>query len=96
MTDRTGEPRRRNLLRAVVDSRLRMPLQSNLVKSAEGDLVIFTTQPRRFAESSRARTRRRRSCPRPGKARPRLIFTPSSANLASAKCLTSCSKPAQI
>ena len=45
MSDRTGLPRRRRLLRAVVDSRLRVPLKSNLVKSAEGDLIIFTTQP---------------------------------------------------
>jgi len=45
MTDRTGEPRRRKLLRAVVDSRLRMPLKSKLVKSADGDVAIFTTQP---------------------------------------------------
>jgi diaminohydroxyphosphoribosylaminopyrimidine deaminase/5-amino-6-(5-phosphoribosylamino)uracil reductase len=44
MSDRTGEPRGRRLLRAVVDSRLRMPLKSKLVKSAKGDLVIFTTQ----------------------------------------------------
>jgi diaminohydroxyphosphoribosylaminopyrimidine deaminase / 5-amino-6-(5-phosphoribosylamino)uracil reductase len=52
MTDRTGEPRRQKLLRAVVDSRLRMPLKSKLVKSADGDLVIFTTQP---ADSPKAR-----------------------------------------
>lgn len=45
LTDRTGEPRRRRLLRAVVDSRLRMPLKSKLVKSAQDDVVIFTTQP---------------------------------------------------
>jgi diaminohydroxyphosphoribosylaminopyrimidine deaminase/5-amino-6-(5-phosphoribosylamino)uracil reductase len=44
LTDRTGEPRRRRLLRAVVDSRLRIPLRSKLVKSAEGDVVVFTTQ----------------------------------------------------
>lgn len=43
MSDRTGEPRRQRLLRAVVDSRLRIPLKSKLVKSADGDLVIFTT-----------------------------------------------------
>ena len=53
MSDRTGEPRRRKLMRAVVDSRLRMPLKSKLVKSADGDLVIFTTRP---ADSSRARS----------------------------------------
>jgi diaminohydroxyphosphoribosylaminopyrimidine deaminase/5-amino-6-(5-phosphoribosylamino)uracil reductase len=45
LTDRSGEPRRRKLLRAVVDSRLRMPLKSKLVKSAQDDLVIFTLQP---------------------------------------------------
>jgi diaminohydroxyphosphoribosylaminopyrimidine deaminase/5-amino-6-(5-phosphoribosylamino)uracil reductase len=44
MTDRTGQPRRRPLLRAVVDSRLRLPLKSHLVKSAKGDVIVFTTQ----------------------------------------------------
>jgi diaminohydroxyphosphoribosylaminopyrimidine deaminase / 5-amino-6-(5-phosphoribosylamino)uracil reductase len=44
MSDRTGEPRRRRLLRAIVDSRLRMPLRSKLVKSAQGDVIVFTTQ----------------------------------------------------
>jgi len=44
MSDRIGEPRRRRLLRAIVDSRLRMPLRSKLVKYARGDLVVFTTQ----------------------------------------------------
>jgi diaminohydroxyphosphoribosylaminopyrimidine deaminase / 5-amino-6-(5-phosphoribosylamino)uracil reductase len=44
MSDRTGEPRRRPLLRAVVDSRLRTPLRSHLVQSARHDLILFTTQ----------------------------------------------------
>jgi diaminohydroxyphosphoribosylaminopyrimidine deaminase / 5-amino-6-(5-phosphoribosylamino)uracil reductase len=44
MSDRTGEPRRRPLLRAIVDSRLRTPLRSNLVQTAQHDVVIFTTQ----------------------------------------------------
>jgi len=44
MSDRSGEPRRRRLLRAVVDSRLRMPLRSKLVKDAQRDVIIFTTQ----------------------------------------------------
>jgi diaminohydroxyphosphoribosylaminopyrimidine deaminase/5-amino-6-(5-phosphoribosylamino)uracil reductase len=43
LTDRALEPRRRRLLRAVVDSRLRLPLQSKLVKSAQDDVVVFTT-----------------------------------------------------
>jgi diaminohydroxyphosphoribosylaminopyrimidine deaminase/5-amino-6-(5-phosphoribosylamino)uracil reductase len=45
MTDRTGKPRRQRLLRAIIDSRLRLPLKSNLVKSADGDVAVFTTQP---------------------------------------------------
>jgi len=52
LTDRTGEPRRRRLLRAVVDSRLRLPLKSKLVKSAKRDVIVFTTQR---TDSPRAR-----------------------------------------
>lgn len=52
MSDRTGEPRRRPLLRAIVDSRLRTPLRSHLVQSARKDVVVFTTQS---PESSKAR-----------------------------------------
>jgi diaminohydroxyphosphoribosylaminopyrimidine deaminase / 5-amino-6-(5-phosphoribosylamino)uracil reductase len=44
LSDRTGKARRRRLLRAVLDSRLRMPLHSKLVKGAQGDLLIFTRQ----------------------------------------------------
>jgi diaminohydroxyphosphoribosylaminopyrimidine deaminase / 5-amino-6-(5-phosphoribosylamino)uracil reductase len=44
MTDRSGQPRRQKLLRAIIDSRLRLPLKSNLVKSADGDVAVFTTQ----------------------------------------------------
>jgi diaminohydroxyphosphoribosylaminopyrimidine deaminase/5-amino-6-(5-phosphoribosylamino)uracil reductase len=43
LTDRSGRPRRRPLLRAVLDSRLRIPLESRLVESAKDDLVIFCT-----------------------------------------------------
>ncbi len=52
MSDRTGQPRRRRLLRAIVDSRLRTPLRSKLVKSAQGDVIVFTTQR---ADSTKAR-----------------------------------------
>jgi diaminohydroxyphosphoribosylaminopyrimidine deaminase/5-amino-6-(5-phosphoribosylamino)uracil reductase len=44
LTDRSGEPRRRPLLRAIVDSRLRTPLRSKIVKSAQHDVLVFTTQ----------------------------------------------------
>jgi len=41
LSDRTGLPRRRPLLRIVLDSRLRMPLDSRLVKSAKDDVLLF-------------------------------------------------------
>jgi diaminohydroxyphosphoribosylaminopyrimidine deaminase/5-amino-6-(5-phosphoribosylamino)uracil reductase len=56
LTDRTGEPRRRRLLRVVLDSRLRLPLTSKLVKSAEGDVVVFTN---RSPDSRKARALRK-------------------------------------
>lgn len=52
MTDRSGKARRRRLLRAIVDSRLRLPLRSNLVKEAQNDVVVFTTES---ADSTKAR-----------------------------------------
>lgn len=51
LTDRTGAPRRRPLLRAVVDSRLRLPVDSELVRSASDDVLIFTTQSTRSAKA---------------------------------------------
>jgi diaminohydroxyphosphoribosylaminopyrimidine deaminase/5-amino-6-(5-phosphoribosylamino)uracil reductase len=42
LTDRSGLRRRRILLRVVLDSALRMPLDSKMVNSAQNDLVIFT------------------------------------------------------
>jgi diaminohydroxyphosphoribosylaminopyrimidine deaminase / 5-amino-6-(5-phosphoribosylamino)uracil reductase len=49
LTDRTRLPRRRPLMRVVVDSRLRMPLDSRLVKTVQNDLVIFCS----FAEQKK-------------------------------------------
>jgi diaminohydroxyphosphoribosylaminopyrimidine deaminase / 5-amino-6-(5-phosphoribosylamino)uracil reductase len=42
MTDRSGLRRRRPLLRIVLDSALRMPLDCKLVATAQNDVVIFT------------------------------------------------------
>jgi diaminohydroxyphosphoribosylaminopyrimidine deaminase/5-amino-6-(5-phosphoribosylamino)uracil reductase len=42
LTDRSGLRRRRPLLRVVLDSALRMPLDCKMVASAQNDLVIFT------------------------------------------------------
>ncbi len=44
LTDRTGLPRRRKLLRVVMDSTLRLPLRSQLVRSADGDVLVFTRE----------------------------------------------------
>jgi diaminohydroxyphosphoribosylaminopyrimidine deaminase / 5-amino-6-(5-phosphoribosylamino)uracil reductase len=43
LTDRTGLARCRPLLRVVMDSQLRLPLDSKMVRSAAGDLVVATT-----------------------------------------------------
>jgi diaminohydroxyphosphoribosylaminopyrimidine deaminase / 5-amino-6-(5-phosphoribosylamino)uracil reductase len=41
LTDRSGKPRRRPLLRAVLDSHLRIPLTSQLVTTAADDVIVF-------------------------------------------------------
>jgi diaminohydroxyphosphoribosylaminopyrimidine deaminase/5-amino-6-(5-phosphoribosylamino)uracil reductase len=41
LTDRTGSPRRRPLLRVILDSRLRLPVASRLVKSAKDDVLVL-------------------------------------------------------
>jgi diaminohydroxyphosphoribosylaminopyrimidine deaminase/5-amino-6-(5-phosphoribosylamino)uracil reductase len=56
LTDRTGLPRRRKLLRVVLDSRLRLPLRSKLVRSADQDVLVFT---RAKENSPKARALRR-------------------------------------
>jgi diaminohydroxyphosphoribosylaminopyrimidine deaminase / 5-amino-6-(5-phosphoribosylamino)uracil reductase len=43
LTDRTGLERNRPLLRIVMDSQLRLPPDSKLVRSAEGDVVAVAT-----------------------------------------------------
>lgn len=45
LTDRSGKPRRRPLLRVILDSRLRLPLESRLVEDAaarrQNDVLVF-------------------------------------------------------
>jgi diaminohydroxyphosphoribosylaminopyrimidine deaminase/5-amino-6-(5-phosphoribosylamino)uracil reductase len=43
LTDRTGLPRGRPLLRIVMDSQLRLPLDSKIARSVDGDLAVVTT-----------------------------------------------------
>jgi diaminohydroxyphosphoribosylaminopyrimidine deaminase/5-amino-6-(5-phosphoribosylamino)uracil reductase len=56
LTDRTGLPRRRRLLRVVVDSRLRLSPRSRLVRTAREDILVFT---RANEAGKRARALRR-------------------------------------
>jgi diaminohydroxyphosphoribosylaminopyrimidine deaminase/5-amino-6-(5-phosphoribosylamino)uracil reductase len=51
LTDRTGLPRRRPLQRVILDSRLRLALDSRVVKTAHQDLVVFCC----FAEENKRR-----------------------------------------
>ena len=57
LTDRTGQPRRRPLLRVVLDSELRTPLHSKLVHSVAGDLLLIAS-PRAPEERRAALTAR--------------------------------------
>lgn len=44
LTDRSGLPRRRNLLRVILDSYLRIPSDSRVIQTAENDvLVMYST-----------------------------------------------------
>lgn len=52
LTDRSGLPRRRRLLRAILDSGLRLSPKSRIVRSADKDLLVFTAAP---LKSARAR-----------------------------------------
>ncbi len=49
LTERTGLERRRPLLRVILDSRLRLPLESRLVKTARQDVIVFCS----FAEEKK-------------------------------------------
>jgi diaminohydroxyphosphoribosylaminopyrimidine deaminase/5-amino-6-(5-phosphoribosylamino)uracil reductase len=51
LTDRSGLPRRQPLLRVIVDSRLRLPPTSRVVKTAKDDVLVLCS----FAEEKRKR-----------------------------------------
>src|SRR6266704_3391165 len=52
LTDRSGLPRRKCLLRVVLDSKLRLSPKSRIVKTLDDDLLVFTTLS---ADSANAR-----------------------------------------
>ena len=49
LTDRTGRPRRRPLLRVILDSRLRLSDESRVAKTAKNDVLVFCS----FAEEKK-------------------------------------------
>jgi diaminohydroxyphosphoribosylaminopyrimidine deaminase / 5-amino-6-(5-phosphoribosylamino)uracil reductase len=49
LTDRSGKPRRRPFLRVVLDSLLRLPLESKVARTAKDDVLVFCS----FAEEKR-------------------------------------------
>src|ERR1700694_4062184 len=53
LTDRSGLPRRKRLLRAVLDSKLRLSAKSRIVKTADDDLLVFTAAPLKSARARR-------------------------------------------
>ena len=51
LTDRRGLERRRRLVRVILDSRLRLPLNSRVVETAQEDVIVFCS----FAEENKRR-----------------------------------------
>jgi diaminohydroxyphosphoribosylaminopyrimidine deaminase/5-amino-6-(5-phosphoribosylamino)uracil reductase len=45
LTDRSGLPRRKRLLRVVLDSKLRLSPSTRIVKTSDDDLLVFTAAP---------------------------------------------------
>ena len=53
LTDRSGFPRRRPLLRVILDSRLSLSANSRIVKTADNDLLVFTGQQQLNSRNAR-------------------------------------------
>src|SRR5690349_4379133 len=51
LTDRSGLQRRRRLLRAVLDSKLRLPPKARVVETADDDLLVFTAASLKSAKA---------------------------------------------
>lgn len=67
LTDRSGRPRRRKLLRVILDSYLRIPPSSRVVQTAENDVLVLCStaeeQPRQALEAKGIRVRQISSTP---------------------------------
>jgi diaminohydroxyphosphoribosylaminopyrimidine deaminase/5-amino-6-(5-phosphoribosylamino)uracil reductase len=52
LTDRSGLPRRRRLLRVILDSYLRIPLTSRVIQTAENDLLVLCSAAEKSAKQA--------------------------------------------
>jgi diaminohydroxyphosphoribosylaminopyrimidine deaminase/5-amino-6-(5-phosphoribosylamino)uracil reductase len=55
LTDRSGRPRRRRLLRVILDTKLRLSLKTRIVESADHDLLVFTAVPSKSSKACKLR-----------------------------------------
>jgi diaminohydroxyphosphoribosylaminopyrimidine deaminase/5-amino-6-(5-phosphoribosylamino)uracil reductase len=51
LTDRSGLPRRRKLLRVIVDTKLRLSARARIMQTAENDLLVFTAVSTKSAKA---------------------------------------------
>src|SRR3984893_4867687 len=52
LTDRSGRPRRRKLLRVILDSYLRIPLSSRVIQTAENDVLVLCSAAEESAKQA--------------------------------------------
>jgi diaminohydroxyphosphoribosylaminopyrimidine deaminase/5-amino-6-(5-phosphoribosylamino)uracil reductase len=53
LTDRSGLPRRKRLLRVIFDARLRLPPKARIMQTADADLLVFTAASLKSAQARR-------------------------------------------
>jgi diaminohydroxyphosphoribosylaminopyrimidine deaminase/5-amino-6-(5-phosphoribosylamino)uracil reductase len=53
LTDRSGLPRRKRLLRVILDTKLRLSPKSRIVQTGDDDLLVFTAAPLKSAKARR-------------------------------------------
>src|SRR5262249_6580058 len=56
LTDRSGLPRRKRLLRVILDSKLRLPRKSRIISTADDDLLVFTGTSLKSAKARKLQT----------------------------------------
>jgi len=62
LTDRSGLPRRKRLLRVILDTKLRLPPKSRIVQTADDDLLVFTATPLDSPKARKLQEKASNSC----------------------------------